>query len=92
MNNTTITNTNNRQNGDTTITVEETIDGNVAYSSVRFYFSSDAEQVVSHTLAVNGVVTSSGRGYPETGPLTEELVQSERRYWQHNVTTRIYHQ
>jgi hypothetical protein len=85
MDNTTITNTNDRQNGDTTITVEETIDGNVAYSSVRY-----TDSGVRHTTAINGVVISSGAGYPETGPLTREGIQ-DARYWKHNIVSRVYH-
>jgi len=84
-NNTTITNTSCRQTGDTTICVEETIDGNVAYSSVRY-----TDSGVRHTTAINGVVISSGPGYPETGPLTETGIQSGI-YWKHNVVSRFYH-
>jgi|SaaInlV_120m_DNA_1039710.scaffolds.fasta_scaffold03296_7 hypothetical protein len=85
MDNTTITNTNDRQNGDTTITVEETIHGNVSYSQVRY-----TDSGVRHTTAINGVVISSGAGYPKTGPLTETGIQSGI-YWKRNIVSRFYH-
>jgi hypothetical protein len=84
-NNTTITNTSDRQNGDTTITVEDIIDGNVAYSSVRY-----TDSGVMHTTAINGVVVSSGPGHPATGPLTETGIQSGI-YWRRNIVSRFYH-
>ena len=86
-NNTTITNTFSRQTGDWTISVEENIDGNIAYSSVSYF---DDGYAITHTTAINGVVVSSGRGYPKTGPLTETGIQAAR-YWKHNIVQRIYH-
>jgi len=84
--NTTITNTSCYGSGDTTISVEETIDGNVAYSRVSYF----DEGRITHTVAINGIVVSSGDGYPETGPLTREGIQ-DARYWKRNKVTRIYH-
>jgi hypothetical protein len=85
--NTTITNTNDRQNGDTTISIEEIVDGNTYYQSVRYF---DDGYAITHTTAINGVVISSGPGYPETGPLTRTGIE-DARYWKRNITTRIYH-
>jgi hypothetical protein len=85
-NNTTITNTSCRQTGDTTISVEETIDGNTSYHSVRYF----NDGIVMHTTAINGVVVSSGQGYPETGPLTRDGIQ-DAKYWKHNIVSRVYH-
>ena len=86
-NNTTITNTFSRQTGDWTISVEENIDGNIAYSSVSYF---DDGYAITHTTAINGVVVSSGRGYPETGPLTRTGIE-DARYWKRNIVQRIYH-
>jgi len=78
-------NTSCRQTGDTTITVEKTVDGSVAYSQVRY-----TDGGVSHTTAINGVVISSGPGHPDTGPLTATGIQGGQ-YWKRNLVTRIYH-